>query len=251
MTDKVAFRASGESRAKVEEVHFYPGSEILVYVVDGKVKLVAQAVGGPATKQARKPTESMAAEPTDPGEFVIDRMEAYKTNTWQLSKIKWGTRIRANMIHTNRLEYQGPDGNWLPLRVMISDGPDSKKRLLTVMDVVRVNYARYDSYTLPDTWMLNDFGPVAVRYYRDRNRNRRLDVGERLEGRMIHTTPQNEAHSTMTNGDPTKVVLIESHGCIHVRPVDRQKFVDARAFRQGMPLIIHRYDELFDPDKHK
>lgn len=103
------------------------------------------------------------------------------------------------------------------------------------------------SYELPEKWIFNDFGELAVRYYEDKNKNRKLDGNERLSGQMIHTTPRNEAQSDRFAGDPSKVALSESHGCIHIRPMDRREFSKQGAFRKGMTLIIHSYDEDFDP----
>lgn len=45
---------------------------------------------------------------------------------------------------------------------------------------------------IPDVWVLNDFGPIAINYFRDPNRNRKLDAGEKTRGEMIHTMPENE-----------------------------------------------------------
>ena len=80
-------------------------------------------------------------------------------------------------------------------------------------------------------------------------KNRRRDANERLSGEMIHTTSINEGQSYQSNG--REVYLFDSHGCIHIKPIDRQKFLDAGAFRKGTTLIIHSYDELFDPDKYR
>jgi hypothetical protein len=92
---------------------------------------------------------------------------------------------------------------------------------------------------IPDEWVFNNFGPWAVRYFVDANRNKRLDNGESLSGEMIHTTPNNEGQ--VAQGQSAQ--LFPSHGCIHVSPVDRDKLHAAGAFERGVDLIIHRYDE--------
>lgn len=48
----------------------------------------------------------------------------------------------------------------------------------------------YGTKKVPNTWVFNDFGPVAIRYFKDLNANRKLDKGkgESLSGEMIHTT---------------------------------------------------------------
>jgi len=80
---------------------------------------------------------------------------------------------------------------------------------------------------------------LAVRYFVDKNRNKRLDGGETLLGEMIHTTPEYEGQTE--RGVPVK--LDASHGCIHVAPVDRDKLHTAGAFARGTDLIIHDYKE--------
>jgi hypothetical protein len=245
---------------KTEEVHFYPGSKIMVYVVEDRVKAIAEAWGGPAIKQPRLTGEKMAAGPTTSGRFVIDRLEAYRTDSWKMSKIPWGTPIRGSRTDTRRLEYLSESGKWRPSTIMLEDEvPDPKRkgklkkvrRLLNTMDVLHLNFHYRRSHEFPDTWLFNDFGPVAVRYYRDKNSNRKLDANEKLSGEMIHTTPLNEGQSDRFKGDFREVELVNSHGCIHIRPIDRQKFIDAGAFRQGMTLIVHPYEQIFDPDAYE
>ncbi len=249
MTDPIGAGATGQTRAKTEEVHFYPGSKIMVYLEDNKVKAIAEAWGGPRTKQARRPDEKMAAEPTAAGQFVIDGLETYRTDSWQMSKIAWGTPIRGSRIDTRRIEYLSSSGKWRPSTIMIDEKVEvrvpnggskikTRRRLLTTADVQWLNKFLRGSRDFPDTWLFSDFGPVAVRYYYDRNRNRRRDANEPLSGEMIHTTQVNEGESYRFN-DSSQVHLYDSHGCIHIKPIDRQKFLDAGAFRKGMSLIIH------------
>jgi hypothetical protein len=240
-----------------EEVHFYPGSGRMVYLVDQKVRAIADAWGGPAIKQRRKAGERMAAEPTTAGTYIIERLEAYRTDSWPMSQIAWGTPIRASRLDTRKLEYLS-HRKWRRSTIMISEEVrdrrghvKKKKRLLDVNDVARLNSLLRGSYGLPDTWLFSDFGPVAVRYYADRNKNRRLDAGESLSGQMIHTTQINEGQSEVFKGDPKKVPLTVSHGCIHIRPFDRDNFIRQGAFRKGMTLIVHPYGEIFDPKKYE
>jgi hypothetical protein len=257
MTEPVRPRAPGPAAANTEEVHFYPGSKIMVYVAGNTVKQIAEAWGGPATKQARRPTESMAAGPTTAGVFTIDGLETYRTNSWQFSKIAWGTPIRANRLNTRKLEYLSPSGKWRPSTIMITEDVRAKghikktRRLLDVNDVLSLNRDLRGSRDFPETWLFNDFGPIAVRYYRDSNRNRKRDANESLSGEMIHTTDVNESESYRSQGDSSKVFLFDSHGCIHIKPADRDAFIRAGALRKGMALIIHSYDDLFDPDRYE
>ncbi len=242
---QMAEATTGGSNSNIEEVHFYPGGKVLVFFVDGKIKLMADAWGGPPQKLSREAGGGMAQEPTHPGAFVIDRIEAYHTETWFWSKIPWGTPIRPSRITAGKVEYLASPGKWRPLQIR-GRWVDAK------MIKDRYGYLYHTTANhFPDTWIFNDFGPSAVRYYEDRNRNSRRDANEPLKGEMIHTTPENEAETRMWNEDRNKVRLFISHGCIHIRPAALRVFREAGAFQQGMSLIIHRYDEVFDETKYK
>jgi hypothetical protein len=257
MADPTTAAGTGQARAKREEVHFYPGDRLLVYLVDGKLKLHAGARGGPAHKKPRARAESMAAEPTDAGEFVIDGFDTYSTDSWPWSKIPWGTPIRPSRTHAGKIEYKSSSGTWRPLTIWITEevpGPHETTRTVRVLVDAEMVRNRYEDLykkrgEFPEKWVFNDFGPVAVRYFRDKNKNRKRDANEHLEGKMFHTTPDNEAESYLADQNPNRVIPInlgESHGCIHIRPADLREFREKGAFRQGMPLIVHRYDEIFD-----
>ena len=92
-----------------------------------------------------------------------------------------------------------------------------------------------DGDGIPDTWVFNDFGPWVVRYFRDQNRNRALDLGETRMGEMIHTTPETEAQVFRR----ARVELEESHGCIHINPLDRDRFLRLGAFEKGILMVVH------------
>jgi hypothetical protein len=96
--------------------------------------------------------------------------------------------------------------------------------------------ALYGEGSSPDRWRLNPFGPIAIRYYVDRNDNRRRDADEPLSGEMFHTTVENEADSDQR--------LFPSHGCIHLRPIDRDALRDQGAFELGTLVVIHQYGEV-------
>ncbi|HVT08035.1 MAG TPA: hypothetical protein VHO67_11295 [Polyangia bacterium] len=128
---------------------------------------------------------------------------------------------------------------WRPVRDVIPD--------VTTADIQHEYERLYgrtglydpDGDRIPDRWVFNDFGPWAVRYFADKNRDGRLDGGERLSGEMIHTTPEDEAQ----NARGERVHLAESHGCIHVSPRGRDKLLAVGAFQPGTELIIHTYQE--------
>lgn len=83
---------------------------------------------------------------------------------------------------------------------------------------------------------------MAIRWFKDLNGNGVLDGKEALSGQMFHTTPDNEAQTA--NGE--KVILAPSHGCIHLKPADRDRLSALGAFKPGTKFIVHRYDETYE-----
>ena len=210
------------------ELHFYPGQKLLVvldkFIVHGRF----EAWGGPASigNDPRMPEE-----PTWPGEYVIDKAHAYRTNTWPLSRIAWGTPLR-DMPGQNDVWYQLPGGKWGSIKADTG---------ITRNDIVNLNFNLYNARMVPRQWVFNDFGPVAIRWFKDLNGNRILDGKERLSGQMFHTTQKNEAQHT--RGLP--IAMAPSHGCIHLRPVDRDRLFAVGAFKPGTRFVVRKYYEKY------
>jgi hypothetical protein len=210
----------------------------MLWVVGEKIleRVVAWGGEGPASGVVY---DVMKPRATTPGRYVIHSYEAYRTNTWPWSKISWGTRLKVDAVAGEVLFEAGGSGRpWTKVRERIPG--------ISTRDIRDAYWALYggsrkydaDGDQVPEIWVFNDFGPKAVRYFRDLDHNRRLDANERLSGEMIHTTPDNEAEAAL--GDP--VVLGPSHGCIHVDPFDRDRLHRAGAFNRGTDLFIHGYD---------
>jgi hypothetical protein len=120
---------------------------------------------------------------------------------------------------------------WKPITELIPEATPN---------AVREYYHRlYGESKIPEQWVFNDFGVKAIRYFQDPNHNKKLDKNERLSGEMIHTTPDDEAATTLGK----EVNLKSSHGCIHWKPHDRDELEKAGAFTKGTDLTIHKYDE--------
>jgi hypothetical protein len=112
---------------------------------------------------------------------------------------------------------------------------------ITRTEIIEMNYRLYGALNVPDVWLFNDFGPLAIRYFEDTNQNRKLDANEQLSGEMIHTTPDDEAATTRGQA----FNLSESHGCVHIRPEDRTRLMGAGVFTIGTPFIVHPYADAF------
>jgi hypothetical protein len=235
--------------AQEPQLHFYPGDKRVIFYAKGRPLVDAEAWGGPAREQPRFGTQKYAAVPTEAGRFVIFGIVKYRTSSWEKSNIPWGARLKINPLDFNDLVYEDNLGKWHSVR-QATTGP-SIPRGLSRGDVQREYFLRYGDDMPPKMWLFNDFGPKAIRYFKDKNHNRRLDKdqGEALMGEMFHTTPGNEAEAfkfkaAHPHSDaPPPATMDESHGCIHLKPYDRDKLQAAGAFKPGTTLIIHEYDE--------
>jgi hypothetical protein len=223
-------------------LHFYPGDKRVLWVVRGKVAITAEAWGGEEPQAGARP-ERMRPQRTTPGRFIIHSYAPYRTKSWDMAKIRWGTELKVDATKENEKRVFYRTGlrqpAWRPV--------DSLIPWLTY-DRIREFYGQlygdsghHDSNHdgVPDRWIFNEFGPMAVRYFRDRNNNRVLDGDERLSGEMMHTIPLNEAQEL--RGQPIKFTV--SHGCIHIAPRARDQLKDAGAFKPGTTFIVHGYDE--------
>jgi len=209
------------------ELHLYPGQHVLAVVDDGKVTKRFEAYGGP---DHRIESPTMAEIPTTEGTYIIHHVEAYSTPSWGWSRIKWGTPLKDMWPKERDVWYQLPNGKW---------GSLYKDFKFTRADVINRYDSLYFKAEVPKTWVFNDFGPVAVRFFKDLNGNKILDSKESLSGQMIHTTPDNEA--AVANGDIVR--LAQSHGCIHIKPQDRDILRGMGLFKNGTAFIVHSYKE--------
>ena len=94
---------------------------------------------------------------------------------------------------------------------------------------------------MPQTWVFNDFGHLTCYIAKDRNRNGRYDpsTGEEVHGEFLHTTPLDEARSALNQS----VKLTESHGCIHLKPLDIDGMVRDGHMRKNTRVVVHAYSE--------
>ena len=195
--------------AEKKELHFFPGEHKIIWVVNGKPAIKAEAWGGEEPAPGVK-YDVMKPRPTTPGHYVIQSYAPYTTNTWALSKIAWGTKLSLDVSGTT-LMYE--TGLAKPAWKRVED-----KIPGVTVDWIKGQYFRLYGNTgkydvdrdgIPDIWVFNDFGAWAVRYFQDKNRNKKLDSDESLSGEMLHTTPENEAEvilAPVLSTVPTRVV---------------------------------------------
>lgn len=225
------------------QLHFFQTPRRLLWVLGKRILVDIEAWGGERPVR-RVHYDTMAPRLTTAGTYVVESFGPYQTKTWQWSRLAWGTPLRVEA--DGRLLFRDlKTGEWRMVKdvipeITLSDVRDRFAALYSDGDGEdgRWRHDR-DRDGIPDQWVFNDFGPYAVRYFKDRNRNRKLDAGEVLMGEMIHTAPEDEAHSERN----MTVALQHSHGCIHIRPADREKMLRAGAFRRGTLLIVHNVQE--------
>jgi hypothetical protein len=225
---KTHFPVVNRPEGGVMELHFYPGQKLLIIKDGGKITRRFEAWGGPSTP-VHDPR--MWELPTIAGTYIIHFVRPYTTPSWPMSKIAWGTALK-DMPAQNDVWYKLNGKKWGSVKNDIGIGRS---------ELISYYHSLYGKHMVPKSWVFNDFGPLSVRFFKDLNGNRRLDrsKGEVLSGEMIHTTPENEAQASTRK----KVILVPSHGCIHIKPQDRNILMALGAFNSGTSFIVHKYSE--------
>ena len=173
-------------------------------------------------------------DPTPAGEYVIQRIGPHVSHgKWPLSMIAWGTptRIEEDVFEVQR------SGKWVA-------GTTIHEYLTAahVRNEYKALYAGVDKKApavIPDNWVLNDFGPAAVYFFKDLDGDKRFDPAtETIQQEMFHTTPDNE----MQLADKKEIVFVHSHGCIHVHPGHFRE-MKKYCFKPGVTVQIHKYSQ--------
>jgi hypothetical protein len=185
-----------------------------------------EAVGGLA--KAVKAPDGYVAGPTDAGEYVVaycgKHTSAKVYRYW--SGVPWGASIRERR---GQLEVY-VSGRWQSLSLFT---PATKEAILNAY------FDLYGRRELPKTWVFNDFGHQTCYFFKDVNKNLKLDGKEHIHREFIHPTPSNEAQTE--RGNP--VILFESHGCIHVKPKDIDEMIRKGYLKAGNKIFVHSYLE--------
>lgn len=185
------------------------GSGALYVAVDGVVVDLARARGGPPFKLINR---THTADPSKPGRYRLDRGKAYSTRNWLYGQIPWGAELREQ---GGEIEYR-PRGE---RRWKLATGP---RRALS-HEIPRAEF--YDSDgALFTEWRLNEFGSIAWRL-------------RGSPGLLIHTTPATE-DATARGADPA---LATSHGCLHVKPTERDRLIERGYLVKGATVVIKSY----------
>ena len=263
---------------------FYPSDHwLIVYKLhktpggDSTFEMVAKVEVWGGTKSITGDEGGHSRGPTVRGHYILGKPRAYTTRSWPASVIPWGAVLREN-DKTGEIEYlpegdshwkvatgatgevtksqywfaaktaAGKDWRNVPYPTVVSD----KKYVDWVRDEVKKEWfypAQAENRDRP-VYVWNNFGPLAWPI---------LHLDGTSTGMFIHTTPENEEQSKeqekfkkkdISDSPMPEVKLESSHGCLHIRPKDRDIWKDNHWLRAGIRLDVKPYSEHFKSHSH-
>lgn len=226
---------------------FFPGEKLshgqmvgTIYVIGGKGERY-EAAGGPP--KPFKDHGGHTGEPTPKGHYTLGPKQHVIAPSWPNSAIPYGATLR---IHNGECEYEsdtrpgvwhvvtGPTGVVTQAVIAFARRDGTKVNVKEVTEKVRGAFIDPKTNTLRFTeWKANDFGRWGW--------NLRNKGGGTAY--FIHTTPDDEAATE----DKKAFFLANSHGCIHIRPRDRDEMIKLGYLKQGVGFEVRSYDEKGPP----
>ena len=217
----------------------YPGEGVTadgvtvgtIYVVNGHGERYEMA-GGPPPGNRQAGPGGHFADVTPAGEYTLDHAEHHVTANWPLSVVPWGSRIRE---HDGEIEYQvgqtwihatGPRGTVTRAMRLFVQRSNSKITLEDASREARRMFFRHGS--LVTDWIYNDFGKWSWNLKSHGHRS----------AYYIHTTPRAEREALL---DPPQYESEQSHGCKHIRPIDRDEMMARGYLAAGNAVRIMKY----------
>lgn len=189
------------------------------------------AVGGP--KHSSMNGDGHPQGPTDAGVYLVAFCGRHKSSRYpDWSSVPWGSPLKED----GGALWVEVDNKWQTL---------SKYTKVTKEAVIHRNANLYGMPVVPKTWVFNDFGHMTCYLFKDHNGNGRRDNGEKVHGEFLHPTPEGEAGTA--KGLPFS--LGQSHGCIHLKPLDIDAMIASGYLRTGTRVVVHKYSELTTPYK--
>jgi hypothetical protein len=224
-----------DDTGKPVQAHVTMGS---IYVVNGGDEAY-DMTGGPPPGKGYHDRGGHTAGVTPHGHYVLDKAEHHISRGWPKSVIPWGAKLREE---GGQIQYEVA-GRWHTATGRNGEVTKAAQAFLhrsgqnlsldqVDRDAVRPLFYQKDGTLLP-MWNKNDFGNWSWNM---------KENGER-SAYYIHTTPENEAESA--GGDP--VILMSSHGCIHIRPVDRDDMMGKGYLKEGIAVEVRKYGQVGPP----
>jgi hypothetical protein len=225
---------------------------------DDQLVKTIEACAGPGPGHGRADRGGHTAEKTPAGDYRLARGEHHTTQNWPLSAIPWGARLRPGQ--GGAIDYSPDDGaSWLPAtgldgavsraaflfeeRTRAGRAADERKRTglhsdpapLTDEERRSIDQS-YRALFFPDgtllpRWNRNDFGPWAW------NLTLPTKSGPVRTAYYLHTTPADEA----ATAEGRAFELSQSHGCVHIRPADRDALLAEGLIQRGVRFLVRPY----------
>jgi hypothetical protein len=218
--------------------------------VDGDLVKRYEACAGPAPGDAHPDAGGHEAGPTDAGSYTLGGRAHHTSPNWPRSVIPWGAALRQRPVD-QEIEFctdgqtwrkaTGLDGLMTLAELRFEDKTRAAEAAaagkppepFSNSDKLQINAGcrRFffdDTGALRATYEQNDFGPWAW--------NLITLAGDGTEF-YVHTTPGNEAQAAA--GQP--VALTQSHGCIHIRPADRDEMEALGLLQRGVRFTVKPY----------
>jgi hypothetical protein len=196
-----------------------------------------EARGGP--KETFKGDDRHIHSPIPPGDYVLSATIRYTTPNWPDSCVPWGAQIReapnGEVQYDSGAGWQYATGS--PKAAMnvafrsywarMGNPPLSESELNEEAKRQFAVNPKRPREGLVTVWQRNDFGQWAFALLKDGKKT----------GFFIHTTPRDEL---TPKGTP--IQLGSSHGCIHMRPVDRNEAKEKKYLDRGVILHVTDFD---------
>jgi hypothetical protein len=199
---------------------------VLTAKVAGRVAASVPAQGG--MWQSQDAGGGHHADPTKPGVHKLGGREKVRTSFWAASQLAQGTPLReVSKAGKPAVEYRGDDGRWHDTKSLAK--PISRDDILAFVTGLRKQLSDPAALALvpdgvvPSTWIFNDFGDHAYRI---------LGTDE-----LVHTSPAEEIEYRAGIHEQ----LGWSHGCLHLRPSDRDRLEKLNLLKGGVTLKVHAY----------
>jgi hypothetical protein len=213
---------------------------IYVYI-DDKLSATFPACAGPSGPPTRDQGGHLKTQ-TPAGQYVLGSPEHHVTGGWPLSSIPWGAQLRHrddgdvewSMDGVTWRPATGPEGT-LTLAGIVFRSKDLRRPLSDneKQQVMEQYRAWLDPVVgaMDVTYRQNDFGQWAW--------NLNQPAG-RWTSYFVHTTPNDEAATAA--GRP--FLLSNSHGCVHIRPADRDVMMRNGWLEAGIPFFVVPYGKV-------
>lgn len=216
-----------------------------IYVIGGLGERY-EAVGGPKKSNPNDKSQGgHTAEQTPAGRYVLGPKHHHTTKNWPMSVIPYGAALRLN--RDNLVEFQdndrkwklanGPHGKWTQAMLLYRQR-SGEKAVITPGDIAGFNHLAME-YTnkTRDFWMMNDFGLWAW--------NLRKAKSKEGTAYFVHTTADDEI--IYDRHLLARLLVGQSHGCIHIYPKDRDEMILRGYLRAGVAFEVKSYDDKGPP----